>query len=649
MKLTLWSFVSGADWECRKHKKWPMTSNEIIACYRNCKSITQASQGVAEIIDEWRDLKGHHKILAWDTETTGLDRHARAFGVSLAFNVWDDYYTAWARKDTQLYGWLKSMLRQADNLVAHNARFDIRMMSHEGLDLSHSDCTYTMSRIYYDRRMKHGLKDIAEFLCPELSQWEDSITKAFNAARRLARKEGRDPELVTYEDIPDEIMSPYAQLDSFLCLMLYHHLWPHIRSTYREVYDREKKIYNLINKVEAQGLHYSYRKSQRHAKEMLHDANNKLADMRNILVNDEFNPNSPKQVLNGLRFLGMPDRLLKDKGKITTGADLLRQNLDKFPRTANKLVTLLLDYRALTKLTGTYLLPLAARAKRDNSYIYCEINPTDSRTGRMASRNPNLQNVPAPVSRKTTKANPVRDCFTCSSDEAIYYFDNEQMEMAYFGLLADDRDILEGYAAGEDIHMVMAKIIYGKDCTKLQRDVTKNINFGVIYGLGIRTMCKLYGFTMKEAREFLDIYFRKFPSISAFQDKCKSAIRQRGYVSDFWGRRYHIKEAYKAVNGLVSGGCAQAFKEQMLVVESYLHTCPVSVRNAAKIVMPVHDEIQIRTKRGLIHRKSHETAFCNAVIETMSDIPQLIDRGLQLRIKVERTVTSWSKKKEVKL
>jgi len=623
-----------------------MNSQQIFANFQNCKSITEYDGRAATAFNDWQ-IQGK-PVLGWDTETTGLDRHARLFGISLAFETHIGFYTAWARKGTKLYLHLKKMLEWTDNLVAHMARFDIRMMSYEGMDLSRTDCTYTMSRIINDRRNSHDLESLTEIYCPELSGYENEVKKEFARLKRVARKEGRDPELVTYEDIDDSTMSPYAQIDAFRCLMFHYHLWPTIQSTFAEVYDREKKIYNLIRKVEAQGLHYSWRKSLKEAKPIQAKADACLAVLQRLAISDK--PFTYwKDVLNALLFLGVPIKLLKVKGKVTTGADNLREKLDQFPSKVKEFVTNLLDMRSYAKVVNTYLLPLAAQAKANDDYVYTEINPADTVTSRMASRNPNLMNVPKPINVKTGVANPVKDCFICGPDEAIYYFDNEQMEMAYFGMLTGCDLINESYANGGDLHMATARQVYGPDATSLQRQAVKAINFGILFGTGETALAKGQGWSRKDTKIFLHEYHEKLPEITAFQARCKSDIRQYGYVQDIWGKRYHVTEAYKAVNCHVQGGCAQAFKEQMLAVDAYFERDKRPAFYGCAIVLPVHDEIQVRSDRSLIHEIHDEWLIADAIITHMADIPKLTNLGLRLRVKAERTVTSWSHKKEIKL
>ena len=147
---------------------------------------------------------------------------------------------------------------------------------------------------------------------------------------------------------------------------------------------------------------------------------------------------------------------------------------------------------------------------------------------------------------------------------------------------------------------------------------------------------------MDEAREFLQMYHSTFPSINSFLEECKLGLRYQGYVQDYFGKRYHVplNQAYKAVNCLVQGGCASAFKIGLLAVAHMLKKC-----YSANILLPVHDEIMLEFPR----KSQNEKMFIKDTIHCMVEIPQLLDRGLRLRIEVKKSATSWAEKQPVKI
>jgi DNA polymerase-1 len=349
------------------------------------------------------------------------------------------------------------------------------------------------------------------------------------------------------------------------------------------------------------------------------------------------NPNSPAQVVEYLLLLGVTTKEITNKGKITTEHSVL----EKLLQTTNKqkakdFIESLFEYRNLKKISGTYLGPLSKRAKDNNGIVCCTINPTDSRTGRPASRNPNLLNIPEPKIRSTKKTNPVRECFVPREGFANYYFDYEQMEMAIFGLMAGDQRIVKGYKEGEDLHDYMARIVwkdkYNED-PKFWRGVTKNINFGIIYGMGIRKMALTYGMSESDAKKYYKIYMQEFPKAKKFQEECERLLKKYGYVEDDFERRYSIPvgQAYKAVNALVQGSCAQIFKIALLKVQKYLDVLPKRRVYESHILLTVYDEVQMESR--IWRHQKHEKDLCREVARQMTDIPQLNRVGFKLMLR----------------
>ena len=412
---------------------------------------------------------------------------------------------------------------------------------------------------------------------------------------------------------------------------------------YRGLYARELKVLHAVNDIESVGLRWDMKKATHHNRVLKAKSKTCLKKLYSLV--GEHNPNSPKQVLAVLLSNGVKREQLKDQGKLTTGADVIKRVASELPEknVARQYIETLLTRRSYEKTIGTYLQPLTDRAIANNGIVYCEVNPADSRTGRMASRNPNLQNIPEPIKRQTGKPNPVRSCFICRDGCSNYYFDYAQMELYVFGIYADEPTIVESYEEGEDVHGIMAGYIFGKNYTKRQRGLTKNINFGKIYGLGAKTMSIMYDMTLAEAYDTMREYERVFPSVPRFLAECTDELRYNGHVTDWFGKRYHIpmNQAYKSVNAKIQGSCAQIFKEALLNVHSFMSS------NPGRILLPVHDELQ--TEVETFTDAEEEKAWCKAVQSKMIEIPLFEELGLKLRTSVDRTDTNWAEKKEVEV
>lgn len=646
---------------------------EILEKYNTAVWHREPSREQADVFRAWSNGKEFFSfnkksslVMAADTETTGVkfgvptvlyksgnetaaiveESGPRVFGISAAIET-DRVHLFWGRLGTPLYSELKTLLETEGIKVFHNARYDYRVCEESGIKIAPEiECTYTMSRIYWDRRKKHSLQSLTEMLCPEISNWEEPVKAEMRRLKSKYTREGYGKDYVNYSFIDDDIMSIYSMTDSFMTLMLYQELQPKINNRFTELYEREKKVIFIINEVEKRGLAWDIDKAKRQIK--LYKTKMKSCSTKLSALVGEHNPNSPKQVLDVLLRAGVPRKALTVAGKMTTGVDTLQAVANS---KAKKYINLLLDYRSYTKILNTYLIPLTEKALVGRGIIYCSINPADTRTGRMASREPNLQNIPEPTKRATGRTNPVRGCFICRRGYTNYYFDYSQMEMVIFGLLSGEQMLLEAYNNREDIHDTMAGVIYGRKHSRRQRDLTKNINFGIIYGMGIRRMAKTYQMTESRAKELLKVYHSKFKAIDRWREELRADLVEQRYVEDIFGRRYHLQpgEAYKAINALVQGSCANIFKIALINVAEKMDWKKKELFFPyANILLPVHDELQIELKNEAVRNFSvREDVFISNVLDSMIMVPQVMALGLRLRVDVAKTTTNWADKENV--
>jgi DNA polymerase I-like protein with 3'-5' exonuclease and polymerase domains len=607
-------------------------------------------------------LKRKKDIVAADTETTGLLFHTPSvlhddydrivanpfpFGLTLAFPHKGQLVLVWGRYGTDLYKACQDVFASDCMKVWHNAKYDLRVCKTNNIEVSGVQlCTLTMSRIYWDRRKSHSLQALSEFTCPGISDWEVDLKKELTKLRRQWSKKkdewnpawtGDPKEYVNYSFLPNKMIGDYSQTDGFVVWQLLQKLLSHMAGDYADIFDRETAIIHVVTKIEEAGMGFDVKRGRSELKKLLP----KIKLKRRIL--DELSPPDftlgPKKILEALKFLGVKSSQLKVKGKETTGVDTLNQAVrDGVPKRAERFIKVLLDFRAYSKIANTYLKPLTEQAERTGGTVYTTINPTDSRTGRPASRDPNLLNIPCQDVKQRGRQNRVRDCFVPRNGKAIYYFDVAQQEMAMFLSYAGANDMLQAYIDGKDLHQYMADLLGRPD----KRQIVRTQSFGVIYGLGIKAMAASQNLSVERAKEEMKIYNDEFPFVQELQDRLKDELRMYGYVQDYFGRRYHVPvgQAYKAVNAIVQGGCAQSYKEGLLQVdELYEKKYP-----DAQIILPVYDEIQV--ERNI---QKDEKQFCYDTIKALGEIPLLMELDLKFRIDVERTTTSWANKKKLKL
>jgi DNA polymerase I-like protein with 3'-5' exonuclease and polymerase domains len=601
-------------------------------------------------------------VVAADTETTGLLFHRPSvlfddghrivdspfpFGLTLAFPYKDHLVLVWGRYGTDLYKACQEIFASECIKVWHNSKYDLRVCKTNGIEVNGVQlCTLTMSRIYWDRRKSHSLQALSEFVCPGISDWEDELKKELTKLRRYWSKKkdewnidwtGNPEDYVNYSFLPDEMIGEYSQTDVFMVWQLFQKLSPYMGDEYGDIFEREMAVTHVVTKIEENGMGFDAKRGRAELEKLLP----KIRLKKRILK--ELSPFEltfgPKRLLEILKFLGVSSRQLKVKGKETTNVDVLNQAVrDGVPKKAERFIKVLLDYRAYTKIANTYLGPLTEQAERTGGTVYTTINPTDSRTGRPASRDPNLLNIPNQDVKQRGRQNHVRDCFIPRGEfeqpkiilpvydelqiewgDAIYYFDISQQEMAMFLSYAGATDMLQAYLDGADLHQYMADLLGRPE----KRKIIKNQNFGVIYGLGIRAMAASQNLSIEQAKEEMRVYNREFPFVYELQERLKDELRMFGYVEDYFGRRYHVPfgQAYKAVNAIVQGGCAQCFKQSLLQVD------------------------------GLLESKGHksEGKFCRDVIKAMSEVKELMRVGLRFRVDVKKSTSNWAEKKKLKI
>lgn len=645
--------------------------NPILKIYQNAIYITKTCKDQRDAFRYWmnRNAKAPYESLAFDTETTGLSfgvpsmlhlnnktdilmNDVTVFGISLAIPTKHNLILIWARLGTDLFEEAKKILLVKGPKVAHNARYDLRALQSSHIkvaDRKNIHCTLTAARIYWNRRQRFGLQPLCEMLCPELSDWEIPVKAEIRKIKSRYTRSGHPKNYANYSFIPEEVMSKYAAVDAFMCFMIHTKIHRHMQTIYKEVYTRELKVMHLALKMENHGLQYDLHKSLKNEKLLTKNAlqlENKLYE----IAGTEFNPKSPAQVLETLLDLKIPEEHLTLNKKLSTDKNLLEAIIDN--KNCNKkglrFISTLLDMRALHKLLNSYLIPLRARAKFNNGRIYCNINTADTKTGRMAVTDPGLQTIPRLISKRKRK-NPIRSCFICRPGYYNYYFDYAQIEMIFYAALINEERIIKAYNNGEDIYTVIAGFALSKKNLSYirkhlgdPRQQLKGLSLAVIYGAGIPGTAKILQMSRTRASSLLADYLDACPAVLEYREQCINELHKQGYVEDFFGRRYHVepRQAYKAPNAVVQGSCAQILKIAFLQVSAYLKR----KRELAKVIMPIHDELQFERPAAKIKT---EMIFIRNIIKQMRDIPQLIERGIFLRIDAAKSTTNWESKKDI--
>ncbi|GAB0028642.1 DNA polymerase I [Helicobacter pylori] len=312
------------------------------------------------------------------------------------------------------------------------------------------------------------------------------------------------------------------------------------------------------------------------------------------LIGVDFNLNSPKQLGEVLyEKLELP----KNKSRSTDEKNLLKI-LDKHPS-----IALILEYRELNKLFNTYTTPLL-RLKDKDDKIHTTFIQTGTATGRLSSHSPNLQNIPV----RSPKGLLVRKGFIASSKEyCLLGVDYSQIELRLLAHFSQDKDLMDAFLKGRDIHLETSKALFGEDLAKEKRSIAKSINFGLVYGMGSKKLSETLNIPLNEAKSYIEAYFKRFPSIKDYLNRMKEEILKtskaftllgRYRVFDFTGANDHIKGNYlrEGVNAIFQGSASDLLKLGMLKVSERFKNNP-----SVRLLLQVHDELifEIEEKNAL--------------------------------------------------
>jgi DNA polymerase-1 len=649
--------------------------------------ITEAGTEQRRIFKWWAEHNSDpvSECMAWDTETTGLTfgmptvlrtpdgdlekKDIVPFGFSLCIPYKDKLATVWARHtNVKLWNEVENLLLVPGQKVGHNIRYDLKVCAANKIKVAGvNNDTLTMARLHWNRRQKFDLKNLTSLVAPEFDGYEDELKAIMRNLKSSYTRSGYPKGYVNYSFIDDDVIGKYAQLDAFITWLLNACLRPQIEEKHWDIYKRERAVMNVVKGIERRGLFFDVERAKHESKEIGKQIP-KLKKQLIKIAGVDFNPASPKQLQKVvIKNLGVDKKLLWDgkKKKVTTGKEQLLKTRIKIMENKRffDFVETLLELRAYSKLNGTYLKPLIKRAQHTGGIIYFNLNPTDTRTGRMASNDPNLQNIPRPTDKDNKeKHNPVRSCFRSRKGYHTFYVDYSQMEMWITAIETGDERMLAALLSGADIHASVAAEIYGDEAiddsgeeyliyldgkkykakiSKDKRFKCKAVNFGIIYGMGFKALAVQIKSPEVEAFDLRKNYLRTYSGINRHNAENKKALCKYGYVTDMFGKRYDIEisGSYKALNAQVQGGCAQITKMALLKINKYFKSFPKKYR--PHLLNVIHDEIVFEVPDCA---KKFWPEILYNVERMMVRVPELLKRGITLMCDGKMTNVDWESK-----
>lgn len=324
------------------------------------------------------------------------------------------------------------------------------------------------------------------------------------------------------------------------------------------------------------------------------------------IVGQEFNISSPKQ-LGEMLFVKMGLSVKNQKKTAGGGFSTRESELEKL-REEHPVAGLVLDYRELAKLLGTYIDTIPTQVDKGGK-LHADFLQAGTTTGRMGCENPNLQNIP----NKTELGREIRKSFVAESGYKLVAFDYSQIELRIAAFLSEDKKLIDIFKNGQDVHAAVAGAVFGVDpehVTKEMRTRAKTINFGVMYGMGVTALQKNLKTNREDAQKFMDEYFEKFSGLAEYLEKTKRETAQRGYTETFFGRRRYFPDIRSklpfmkaaaermAINAPIQGTEADVVKLAMIEIDKFLSE--KNLQKEARLLLQVHDELVYEIKEKLV-------------------------------------------------
>ena len=533
------------------------------------------------------------EAFAFDTETDGLDgMQDHLVGISVAVRPHEAWYLPLPEDMEEAKALLRPLapfFADPEKVkVAQNGKFDLKFLSRYDLPAVPPLWDTMLAHYLLDPEARHGLDHLSETLLRYRPIPIEQLIGKGSKQRNMRQVE------------PREVL-PYAAEDADLTLQLYHHLRPriegeeHLRSLF---YDIEMPLADVLLEMEQAGVRVDVDLLQSAIVDLSTELERIEEDFQRYTLGDPVNINSPKEVGDFLfGRLGLSEKPKKTRtGQYSTREEDLEMVADRHPA-----VRLILDYRGLSKLVNTYLVPLPMMVNPVTGRIHTTYHQAKTATGRLSSSDPNLQNIPV----RDEQGREIRKAFTANDPAAGDLFvsaDYSQVELRLMAHLSGDTSLIEAFRHGADIHAATAAKIFGiprEEVTGEMRRKAKTANFGIIYGISAFGLSARLGIPRGEAKELIDGYFSSFPGVKRYIDKTIEQAHKDGYVDTLFGRRRYIQNINSrnrnlvanaermAINAPIQGTAADIIKVAMVRVARRLR----EEGFRSQMILQVHDEL----------------------------------------------------------
>ncbi len=587
-----------------------------------------------EHIDKWIKEAEETGEVAIDTETTSLDPHqADLVGISLSPKIGKACYIPVGHKSKKcldkklVLKKLKPLLEDPSiKKIGQNIKFDFILLFKHGVNLNSMEDTMLMSYVLDAGKNRHNMDTLSEIHL-------NHKTISFKDLVGTGKKE------INFSEVDVAKAKDYAAEDADITFRLYKKFFKSLKEekmiNIYEVF--EKPMIKILAFMEIEGIKID----SKFLKILSSKFEKKIEKIQNEVFkisNKEFNIASPKQLGEILyNDLKIADLKKTKKGGFATSASVLEDLAFK----GHKFPQLILDWRQVSKLKNTYSDSLPEHINPKTKRVHTSFLLAATTTGRLASSDPNLQNIPI----KSDDGKDIRKSFIAEKDHILISADYNQIEMRILADLADVKELKKAFKRNEDIHSLTASQIFNTDIKKVnqdQRRKAKAINFGIIYGISQYGLAKQINVSNYEAEEFLNSYFAKFPEIKVYMDQTIKFCRKSGYVNNIFGRKSHFVnindknynvrnfQERAAINAPIQGSAAEIMRLAMIRLYKKL------TNQNTKMLLQIHDELIFETHKDEAKRIS------KIIIEEMSSVSKSDQHSFSIPLTVDlNTGENW--------
>ena len=590
--------------------------------------------------ERWLEKLRTAELFSFDTETTGLDAQmAELVGLSFAVQPHEAAYIPLTHsymgvprqldRDTVLRA-LKPLLEDPNKpKVAQHAKYDINILANcaIGGDL---DEGITVRGVAFDTMLESYVLDSTA-----TRHDMDSLAAKYLNHQTILFTDvaGKGAKQLTFDQVPLEQAGPYAAEDADVTLRLHHALMPRLAAVptvERVLHEIEMPLVPVLARMERNGALVdagllAVQSGELGAKLLI------LEQEAYAIAGETFNLGSPKQ-LGVILYekLGMPVLSKTAKGQASTAEAVLAELAEQdYP-----LPKVLMQYRSLSKLKSTYTDKLPEQINPRTGRIHTSYQQAVAATGRLSSSDPNLQNIPI----RTAEGRRIRQAFIPARGYKLVAADYSQIELRIMAHLARDEGLLHAFQNDLDVHRATAAEVFGvalEAVTHDQRRSAKAINFGLIYGMSAFGLAKQIGVDRKQAQDYIDRYFTRYPGVLGYMERTRAQAAEQGFVETLFGRRLYVPDINAknpalrrgaertAINAPMQGTAADIVKRAMVAVDHWLTSTGLD----ARMILQVHDELVLEVREDLVElvREQIQPHMAGAA---QLDVPLLVEVGV---------------------